>query len=69
MPKVQGKPCPNCSLVKHFTITDDEFLKLRAGEFIQDVFPDMEPQDREAFVSGYCPPCWDALFCFDEEGD
>ena len=67
MRTIQGKPCPNCGLVRKFQVTDEEFARQRAGEFIQDAFPNMDPADREAFITGYCPPCWDSIFCFSEE--
>ena len=34
---------------------------------IQEVFPDMSPENREMFVSGICPTCWNVMF--DEEDE
>jgi len=29
------------------------------GEFVQNVFPEMSPEDRELLISGTHPACWD----------
>ena len=32
------------------------------GELIQNVFPDLSPEDREFILTGYTPEDWDAIF-------
>lgn len=34
---------------------------------IQEVFPDVSPENREMFVSGICPTCWNVML--DEEDE
>ena len=34
---------------------------------IQEVFPDMSPENREMFVSGICPTCWNVMFGEEDE--
>lgn len=35
------------------------------GEFIQDVFPELSVDEREIFISGTHPECWDRLYSDD----
>ena len=34
---------------------------------IQEVFPDMSPENREMFVSEICPTCWNVMFGEEDE--
>lgn len=34
---------------------------------IQEVFPDMSPENREMFVSGICPTCWNVMLGEEDE--
>ena len=34
---------------------------------IQEVFPDMSPENREMFVSGICSSCWNVMFGEEDE--
>lgn len=36
---------------------------------IQEVFPDLSPEHREMFITGFCPKCWDEIFGDEEEED
>lgn len=32
------------------------------GEFIQDVFPELNAEEREVFITGIHPDCWQRLY-------
>lgn len=58
--------CPMCGKVTEHTITEEQYLAIQQGKMIQSVFPDMNPSEREQFVSGICPECWEKTFPEDE---
>lgn len=39
-----------------------DYWKWKSGAFIQDVMPYLSEEERELFISGVCPTCWDKLF-------
>lgn len=60
---VETLPCPLCGERKTFRCTVSEAEALIGGNtLIQDVFPTMSADDRERFISGICPPCWNKVF-------
>lgn len=61
-------PCPMCSTTMSVTITGDELFRINRGE-LNVLAPRLSPEERERFISGYCPTCWTNLFGFDEEED
>ena len=65
---MQTKSCPRCRQFKVFEVTVEQLQRFKMGMHIQYVFPDMTPEDRERFITGYCPKCWDALFADEENG-
>lgn len=58
---VPGKWCPRCKDIKVFHFTPDEVSALVSGELIQVALSTLSPDDRERFISGYCPPCYNLL--------
>ena len=41
----------------------DKIERVKKGELVQYVFPELTPDDRELFfISKVCPTCWDNLF-------
>jgi hypothetical protein len=58
--------CPECSKTSEFTLDAEEVRRWQAGEFIQDVWPQMPPNQRETLISGTHPKCWDKMFPEDE---
>lgn len=59
---VETEPCMLCGCRGAVGLTAEQCAKLDAGEFIQDVAPDMPDAEREQFVSGIHPDCWTRLF-------
>jgi hypothetical protein len=39
------------------------------SQFAQDVFPELDAETRERFISGVCPPCWEEMYPEEEEYD
>jgi len=35
---------------------------LMNNEFVQNCFPEMDKDERELFISGICPKCWDEMY-------
>lgn len=57
-----SKKCIMCNTVHYMTLDADKVKRWRAGEKIQDVWPEMSPDEREVLISGTCPKCWDELW-------
>ena len=65
---IKSKPCPECNDTgKVFEVEREEADKFIAGAHIQDAFPNMPADERERFISGICPTCWNKMFAMDEE--
>jgi hypothetical protein len=60
--KADSKPCPSCGNVLTISLESSQLFKYNQGAFIQDVFPHLNADDRERFMSGYCKTDWDAMF-------
>ena len=54
--------CPDCKDNTAIEITGGTLFAYHSGMFVHEVFPDVPPDIRERFVSGYCPECWKKLF-------
>lgn len=56
--------CKCCKGVKSIIISMEDYITwLQGKKNIQDIFPEMSPDDREFFfISGICPDCWDKIF-------
>ena len=62
--------CCECGRYFDFEITDEQYNDLLENKKnIQNIFPDMEPEYRELFITRICPECWDEMFPYDEEND
>jgi hypothetical protein len=65
--KVQSKSCPECSAAPITVELDSQYLfRYHQGALIQEVLPQLDRDARERFASGYCTPCWSALFAYGE---
>ena len=55
-----------CNMCKETTQITVPFAKLQRwlkfGDYIQDVFPELTPDNRELLISGTCPTCFKKLF-------
>ena len=66
---VHTTPYLGCGNQATFVVTEEQFNRFKAGEKVQDVFPDWSPEDREMLISGTCPPCFAEMFPDDEEDE
>lgn len=66
---VHTRPCLGCNTSATFTMTEEQFNRFKAGEKVQDIFPDWSDGDREMLISGTCPPCFEEMFPEDEEDE
>ena len=69
-----GATCPQCREITVFHLTPKEHKawigRICYGKqtFIQDIFPNRTPAERELLRGGMCGKCWDNVFgCFEEE--
>ena len=66
--KQLGWGCKFCNDTYKFVgVSDDEGYDVSRN--IQDIFPNLEPEYRELFVSGICPKCWDKMFGEENEDE
>lgn len=60
--------CNQCKKVFHFTITEEQYKQYISGEgLIQNIFPEIQPEYRELFISQICPDCWNKIFSYADE--
>ena len=48
-------------------VTQDQLDKWQGGALIQNVMPNLTPDQRELLISGTCGRCWDKMFKYEEE--
>lgn len=58
--------CPICGESTIHTLTDDQFRRLVAWKnregLVQDLLYDFSADQREQFMTGICPDCWNKMF-------
>lgn len=59
--------CPMCGKVHKMDMTPDQSERyykdyVRDRGLIQEIFPELNPVEREFIKSGYCPKCQEMLF-------
>ena len=62
--------CPMCGNItkKELDITDEQLFKYENSmALIQDVFPNLNPAEREFIKTGYCDDCQNILFNIEDE--
>ena len=62
-----AQPCMECGERATITVPLDQYRAWLAGTFVQEAFPTLTPEQRELFITGIHPECWEAMFA-DEEG-
>jgi hypothetical protein len=56
---VYCRPCSFCGTQYIVDLPAEKVKRWRDGEHIQNVFPEMSPDEREILISGTCSECWD----------
>lgn len=59
--------CPFCGKDYYITVDFNDYEKWQAGELIQNAFPYLSANEREALKTGICAECWDKMVSFDDE--
>lgn len=60
--------CCKCHKLVEIPITESQLIDwYNSGEFIQNYFPELTPEQREMILSQICDDCWTKLFPEDEE--
>ena len=62
MQKYTTPPCIMCGEPSTLELDPAKVARWQGGEFIQNVWPEMPPPQRELLITGTHPACWDALF-------
>lgn len=62
------KRCPNCKEINQIEVNETRLQIWRAGENIQNVWPDWSPAQREQMITGLCSDeCWNAYLGVGDE--
>lgn len=60
--------CKHCGEQFNFNVSNDQFVKyMEKGDLIQNIFPEMNDDDKELFISRTCSKCWDEIFGDEED--
>jgi hypothetical protein len=65
---ISSLPCPRCSDTLTVEVSGNELFRINQGER-NVLVPRLSPDERERFISGYCPTCWIDLFGSDDEDE
>jgi hypothetical protein len=69
-PYTYTNSCYHCGTENIIKIDQESYVKWKVHKnFIQDVFPWLNKEQRELLISGTHPQCWDEVFPDDEEED
>lgn len=62
------KKCIYCKKDRTFELTQNEVVGVYDNsKYIQEVLARFNAGDREMFISGICPDCWDGMFGGEED--
>jgi hypothetical protein len=67
--RVKTNTCTVCGKYELLSLDRKAVESWRAGEYIQNAFPEMSMQDREVLITGTHPACWDKLFPEEEDDE
>ena len=59
--------CDHCPELVAITVTHDQVRRWLKGDYVQDVFASLTPDEREMLLSRVCGSCWDRMFKENEE--
>lgn len=60
--RVLSPQCPFCGKNQYIEVPLEGLKAYQNGELMQNAFPDLSADDREALISGVCPSCWEKTF-------
>ena len=56
------RTCPACGVGTTFRLDPRKVSRWLGGEYIQNVWPDWDENERELLISGTHEACWNVLF-------
>lgn len=59
--------CPMCHKINTVELKTQQWWDWQLGGHIQDVAPELSPNEREMLISGICPTCWNKMFGGNDE--
>ena len=59
---VESLPCPKCGDKLVLQLPGRQVHAYHNNCYVDEVLPDSSPEDRERFITGICPPCWEKMF-------
>lgn len=68
-PKTITKKCVFCGKDVILTVDELDYMKYEGGMYVQDCFPYLSAGEREMFISGVCPECFEETFGKEEEDE
>lgn len=62
------RKCPSCGKVWNVVISVEQFTEMQTpgSKRIQEILPDVPAAEREFFLTGICPECWNNIFAEEE---
>lgn len=61
--------CPFCGCINEVEVPMKGFFYWKTGMPIQTAMPQVDPEIREALISGICADCWEKTFSDPEDED
>ena len=63
--------CPFCGKRTYITVSEKQYYAYMSDSYtpIQDIFPDLTIQQREALISGMCYNCQEEFFSVEDDED
>ena len=61
--------CPMCHRDHVAIVENDDYELYCSGEPVSKCFPYIPAAERERFITGICPDCWDRMFPPEEDDD
>jgi hypothetical protein len=56
--------CIECGDKHAISCTTEQYKRYVYGDYVQDIFPELDAGTRELLISGICNDCWDNIFAF-----
>jgi hypothetical protein len=57
------KSCMHCGKDTFIKITEEQYNRwINNREYVQDIFPQLDKEQREQMISGTHPKCWNEMF-------
>ena len=55
--------CPRCRTNHSILVYEEDYqIWLQGHGLVQEIFPYLSARDRETFITGICPSCWNEIF-------